>query len=127
MWCLIVYAVCVSMGFAIIENIIYILDYGFSESIYWMFTAVPAHACYAIFMGFFAGKAFFIDVKRKRFWLFISISSAIILHGLYDFFIIQKVYPMLSVLSLIVLIVSIFFSMKFIKMHNQHGYEGNTA
>lgn len=123
----IVYAVCVSMGYAIVENIIYILDYGFTDSIYWMFTAVPAHACFAIFMGFFAGRAFFTDVKRKRLWLAISLSSAVVLHGLYEFFIIQKIYPVLSILSLVVLIVSIYFSLLFIKLHNQHGYEKTAA
>ncbi len=123
----IVYAVCVSMGFAIVENVMYNSTYGVTTTMIRMFTAVPAHACFAIFMGFFAGRAFFIDLERKRLWLIISLASAVTLHGLFDFFLIQEIYPALSVLSLVVLIVSVYFSLKFIRLHNEHGYETNAA
>ena len=42
----IIYAVMVSMGFAFIENIFYVLDGGISVAILRAFTAVPAHATF---------------------------------------------------------------------------------
>ena len=40
----IVYAVMVSMGFATVENIIYVFQYGFATGFLRMFTAVPAQS-----------------------------------------------------------------------------------
>lgn len=53
----IVYAVSVSMGFAIVENIMYVFDDGITTALLRMVTAVPAHAIFAIFMGFYYGLA----------------------------------------------------------------------
>ncbi len=59
----IVYSVMVGMGFATLENILYVLNDGFSVGIMRMFTAVPAHACFAVLMGFYLGKAKFEHKK----------------------------------------------------------------
>jgi RsiW-degrading membrane proteinase PrsW (M82 family) len=61
----IVYAVIVSMGFATIENIIYVFQYGFATGILRLFTAVPAHAAFGILMGYFLGKAKFTHGKSS--------------------------------------------------------------
>ena len=47
----IVYAVMVSMGFATLENVLYVYSYGFETGVLRAFTAVPAHATFAILMG----------------------------------------------------------------------------
>ena len=44
----IVYAAMVGMGFATLENIVYVYQYGMATGILRMFTAVPAHACFAV-------------------------------------------------------------------------------
>ena len=59
----IVYAVMVSMGFATLENVMYVYQFGFTTGIMRMFTAVPAHATFAIIMGYFLGKAKFTHRK----------------------------------------------------------------
>jgi len=48
----IVYAVMVGMGFATFENVLYVYQYGLATGVLRMFTAVPAHATFAIIMGF---------------------------------------------------------------------------
>ena len=55
----IVYSVMVGMGFATTENLYYVLNYGEATAILRMFTAVPAHALFAVLMGYFLGKAKF--------------------------------------------------------------------
>ncbi len=55
----IIYAVMVSMGFACTENILYVLEGGYTTALLRAFTAVPAHATFGILMGYFMGKAKF--------------------------------------------------------------------
>ena len=62
----IVYAVFVSLGFAGIENIIYVFDSGWGVALLRMFTAVPGHACYAVIMGFFYSKAKNASLTNKK-------------------------------------------------------------
>ena len=81
----IVYAVLVAMGFATIENVFYAYKYGMSVAFVRMFTSVPAHATFAIIMGYFIGKARF-DFTNKKKLIFKSILGATIAHGTYDSF-----------------------------------------
>jgi RsiW-degrading membrane proteinase PrsW (M82 family) len=53
----VVYAVFVSLGFALWENISYVLSYGFSTAVVRAVTAIPGHACFGVFMGVFYGAA----------------------------------------------------------------------
>lgn len=52
----IVYSVMVSMGFATLENVLYAFQNGMGTALMRMFTAVPAHATFAVLMGFFSVK-----------------------------------------------------------------------
>ena len=49
----VVYAVFVSLGFALWENIAYVMMYGFGTALVRAVTAVPGHACFGVFMGAF--------------------------------------------------------------------------
>ena len=53
----VVYAVFVSLGFALWENISYVLMYGLGTAAVRAVTAVPGHACFGVFMGAFFGLA----------------------------------------------------------------------
>jgi protease PrsW len=101
----IVYAVMVSMGFATVENIIYVLSSGIGTALLRMFTAVPLHGVCAIFMGYFVGKAKFSTNKTGN--IILGLFLAVFIHGLYDFFLFQKNIPALCVFSFITLGVSI--------------------
>lgn len=85
----IIYAVMVSMGFATVENIKYLLETDpgseLKLGLLRMVTAVPAHATFAVVMGYFAGRAKF-DVKNSAGLLIVGLLAAIVCHGTYDFF-----------------------------------------
>ncbi len=81
----IIYAVMVSMGFATVENIIYVFQYGVETGLLRMFTAVPAHAAFAVIMGYFLGKAKFTHRKEFYFSL-IALLAPTLFHGAYDYF-----------------------------------------
>jgi RsiW-degrading membrane proteinase PrsW (M82 family) len=53
----IVYSVMVGMGFATFENILYVVDGGIGTALLRMLTAVPAHATFAVLMGYYLGKS----------------------------------------------------------------------
>ncbi|MBS4064830.1 MAG: PrsW family intramembrane metalloprotease [Chitinophagaceae bacterium] len=81
----IVYSVMVSMGFATVENIGYVYQHGVGTALLRMFLAVPAHATFAVLMGYFVGKAKFLPEKRF-YHLFLGVFWATFFHGTYDFF-----------------------------------------
>lgn len=81
----IVYSVMIGMGFATVENILYVREHGLGTAIVRMFLSVPAHATFAVLMGYFAGKAKF-KPERRKFYLFTGIFWAAFFHGTYDFF-----------------------------------------
>lgn len=53
----IVYSVFASLGFACIENILYVFSSGFGTAIVRAIFSVPGHACFAIIMGYFLSQA----------------------------------------------------------------------
>lgn len=81
----IVYSVLVSMGFATVENIFYIYNENISVAFLRMFTSVPAHATFAIIMGYHAGKAKFQHNRRNTLFLK-GLLGATAAHGTYDAF-----------------------------------------
>lgn len=101
----IVYGSFVALGFATIENLAYVLDNGWGVGVLRMFTAVPAHYCFGVIMGYYVGKAKF-DKENRRSLLLKGLAIAVLLHGAYDFFIMQENFPILSFLTFGVLIYS---------------------
>ncbi|MDY0098433.1 MAG: PrsW family glutamic-type intramembrane protease [Bacteroidales bacterium] len=80
----IVYAVYISLGFAAIENILYVFTGGAGVGIVRALTAVPAHALFGIVMGYYFGLARFSE-SHRRIYLTLAFFMAVIFHGLYDF------------------------------------------
>jgi len=111
----IIYAVMVSMGFAATENIMYVLQGGYQVALLRAFTAVPAHATFAILMGYFMGKAKFSN--NKIILNFTGLFLAIIFHGTYDFFLFIDFIPGVWIGAFISLIIGVFFARKAIIIH----------
>ena len=95
----IVYAVCVSLGFAALENIMYLfsnaesyLSVGIARAIF----AVPGHFCFGIMMGYYYSLAKFYPKSPKKNKILIIIAP-ILVHGLYDSILfIMNVTPAIS-------------------------------
>lgn len=49
----IIYAAMVSLGFAALENIFYVLQYGFGNAVMRAFLSVPGHMFFAVIMGYY--------------------------------------------------------------------------
>lgn len=119
----IVYAVMVSMGFAAIENILYVSQGGYEVALTRAFTAVPAHATFAVLMGYYMGKAKF---SKNKFLLNLKgLSLAILFHGAYDFFLFIGFVPGISIGAFVSLFVGIHFARKAIKNHQNISFFKN--
>ena len=85
----VVYAVFVSLGFALWENVRYVLSYGFQTALIRAVTAVPGHACFGVFMGVWYGVAKRFeglrDPQSRNICLALSLLLPAITHGLYDY------------------------------------------
>ena len=86
----IVYAVFVSLGFAAVENIMYVTDGGMQTAIVRSLTAVPAHALFGVTMGYYMGIARMYDELRTP-YLWKAILIPILLHGIYDFILMVEI------------------------------------
>lgn len=123
----IVHSVMIAMGFATLENIAYILsaDNGWQVGMLRMFTSVPAHASFAVIMGYYAGKAKFDFINRKAL-LLKGVLLATFFHGAYDscLFLVKVLPGTVSSLLLVLgaltsLITAIILSLKLIRLHRK--------
>lgn len=110
----IVYAVCVGLGFAAVENIMYIFseEDWFATAIARALLAVPGHYAFAILMGYYYSVYHFVDHSPK-------IAACILLvpmlaHGAYDAIAMSgMVHPYIEGVSFFVLV---YFCMKMHKV-----------
>lgn len=81
----IVYAVFISLGFATVENLAYVLSTGFNTALIRSLTAVPAHALFAVAMGYYLGIAKFAKPQYRQKYIRLGFITPVMLHGIYDF------------------------------------------
>ena len=112
----ILYSVMISLGFATLENILYVMSGGYEVAISRMFTAVPAHASFAVVMGYYVGKAKFKE-KGRALVLLKGLMAATLFHGAYDFFLFIDEIPYIYTGAFVSLIVVVYLSFKAIRIH----------
>ncbi|SFL84589.1 Membrane proteinase PrsW, cleaves anti-sigma factor RsiW, M82 family [Gracilibacillus orientalis] len=82
----IVYGVSISLGFATVENILYLfahgIEFAFSRAIF----PVSSHALFGVIMGYYLGRAKF-SANKAVFSLLLALLLPTFLHGTYDFII----------------------------------------
>jgi len=105
----IVYAVFVSLGFATFENTLYVMTGGFRTAILRALLSVPAHAYFAISMGYYIGMAkqslFNGNNKLSKKYQFMSILIPVLLHGFYDFCLFSRNLILIFLLFVFVIII----------------------
>ena len=117
----IVYCFYASMGFALIENIFYVISGSspLSVAIPRAFLAIPAHGMFSVFMGYNYGEAKYASTLGKKSDSKKSIARgyiiAVLLHGFYDFCLFTKNFYMIVLFFIFVIIADI---ITFIKIRN---------
>jgi RsiW-degrading membrane proteinase PrsW (M82 family) len=112
----IVYTVAASLGFATVENILYVFQHGIEVAIARAFLAIPGHAFFGALMGYYIGMAKF-NKERESTLLFKGILLAVFFHGLYDFLLLTQ--TVLALLVIILIITLAFFVRKDLRKAEQ--------
>jgi RsiW-degrading membrane proteinase PrsW (M82 family) len=110
------------MGFASLENLLYVFHYGFETGFVRMFTAVPAHAMFGVIMGYYLGKAKFTH-SRGLYFSVLALTTATAFHGLYDYFWfiaeVKGIWTGIWILAIISLFVGFALSRSAMRIHQQ--------
>lgn len=80
----VVYGAVASLGFAALENLLYVADGGLGLAIVRAVTAVPGHAFFGAILGYHVGQAW-LHPGRRRGLVARGLGLAMLAHGLYDF------------------------------------------
>ncbi len=81
-----VYGAAAALGFATVENILYVLEGGLGTAITRAVLSVPSHAFWGAILGYSVGQVRF--KQRKAGFVVSGLLIAILLHGLFNFFLI---------------------------------------
>jgi len=115
----IVYAVAVSIGFALFENILYVFVSGvsaFGTALVRALTAIPLHTIAAIFMGHFYGEARYAYSRWRNAeamgYFVLALVMPLIIHGFYDFCLFVNDTLLLIIFYIYVIILDVFAFIK---------------
>ena len=106
---MIVYAVYVSLGFALFENILYVITGGLTTGLVRAFTAIPMHASMGVLMGHFLGEAKYNDLNNKSgtSYKLLALLIPTLVHGAYDYSAFQGSWTLLIMVLVVFVITSI--------------------
>ncbi len=116
----IIYGVAISLGFATVENLLYLLahgvEYAFSRAIF----PVSSHALFGVIMGYYLGRAKFLTKNVRRSQV-LALLIPVSLHGFYDF-ILEAVPSWIYVMTPFMILLWM-FALRKVKLANQHEYK----
>lgn len=119
----VVYGATAALGFAALENILYVMDTGLVTAGVRAWTAIPLHCITGIFMGHFYGIAKAAerwgDIKRRNRLLRRSILFPLLIHGAYDFIATSK-SQILTLVFFVYIILVDFFAIQALNKYSEH-------
>ena len=80
----ILYGAAVSLGFATVENVIYLLAFGVDTAFMRALLPVSSHALFGVVMGFYFGKSKFSGKEHQMEYLVLALAAPIVLHFIYN-------------------------------------------
>jgi RsiW-degrading membrane proteinase PrsW (M82 family) len=96
----VVYAAAVSLGFAALENVMYVtsnLDHFFYVSISRALLAIPGHFFFGVLMGYYYSLAHFEGGENKRLYQILTLAAPVAAHTAFDaVLMVMEVAPALS-------------------------------
>lgn len=121
----VVYGATASLGFATLENILYVGENGLGTAVLRALTAVPGHAFTGVVMGAFVGRARFAEPEQRAGMLMRGLGWAMVLHGSYDAFLFTS--SGYAFLALVVLFIEVRWGRKLYKALQAEQVVGGSA
>ena len=116
----VVYAVAVSLGFATLENILYLIDGSVFLALSRALFSVPGHFIDALYMGYYYGLARFSDAynddRLKKGNLRLAFWVPVLIHGFYDFCLSTEYGIFILVFLIFEAVLTFFAVRKFLKL-----------
>jgi len=97
----IIYAITAALGFAAVENLVYVYRFGPEVALSRGIVAFLAHASFAGTMGYHLGRAKLLAGSPAR-EILRGLGWAVLLHGTYDFILLGKVASPVAAVALVV-------------------------
>ena len=120
------YAVCISLGFAFIENIMYINNFGIGVAISRAIFSIPAHASFGIIMGYYLGVSKLCKENSNDSYSalmrYCAFFIPFIFHGFYDYllnFNTESIYIIFLVYVIIMYVFVIFLLFRLNKVDDK--------
>lgn len=117
---MLIYCAFVALGFACIENILYVFSGGLGTGIMRAFMAVPGHVCDGIFMGYNLGLAKINALNgrkgKEKKYIFFSLLVPTIAHGIYDYCLMSENIFLILLFFLLLIAMYVFILIKIKKV-----------
>ncbi len=99
----IVYGVAAALGFAMVENIFYVLEGGLAVGVLRAIASVPAHALFASVWGYSLGIARFRPEKERPLIIASGLAAAMVFHGVFN--LLASDYEIFGLIVMLVLLI----------------------
>lgn len=117
----VIYGVTASLGFAALENVLYVLDTGLTTAGVRAWTAIPLHCITGIFMGHYYGIAraadMWADRRASKSLQLKSLLIPMLIHGAYDFIATDE-SEILIFAFLVYIVILDFFALRALKRYS---------
>ena len=113
-----IYGAAAALGFATLENILYVVENGFGTGILRAILSVPLHACTGIYMGYYFGISKYKkynDIQQDKNPQRRAYVISIVIHALYDFLLmandaddVPEWFPALTVIGILIIMAIVY-------------------
>lgn len=114
----IVYATFIGLGFACVENIMYVFDAGsffgsIGTGLVRALLSVPAHFLFGVIMGYYLALAKFVPAKRQK-YLILSLVFPMLAHGIFDYILMlmSSLGEAMPFIAIVLFVLFIYFDIK---------------
>lgn len=113
-----VYCVTAALGFAALENVLYVAEGGISVALLRAVTSVPSHAVDGVVMGIFFGEAKLRErlgdkAGKRRYWC-LSLILPTMTHGIYDYCLVSE-WPLALLFFMVFMILIDIWAIRYLK------------
>lgn len=80
----VLYGVSISLGFATVENVLYLLTYGLDTAFMRALLPVSSHAIFGVVMGYYFGQCKFSKESKEKKCVLVALLAPLLLHIIYN-------------------------------------------